>query len=164
MVRKYGAPVRRTYYGKRRKSKYGKSHKRKSRYGKRHTKRRRRRTRRKSMKMMDDFSYGMVPRRRRRRMSRGPPKTRRRRRSMKMMDNELLYGMPPRRSYYGMRSYKRRRSRFGRMPNLGQMMGNYRPSQISGYQEYLGMTDPQRLTHTSKIPKGLRANFYAEIP
>jgi hypothetical protein len=53
--------------------------------------------------------------------------------------------------------------KFGKMPNLVQSMGNFSPSLISGYQEYLGATDSQRATHLSKIPKDLRSNFYSNV-
>lgn len=69
-----------------------------------------------------------------------------------------MYGAPVRRSFYGSRY------RFGRMPGLQQIMGNYDKSTVTGYQEYLGMTDAQRMKHIESIPPSLRANFYADVP
>lgn len=74
------------------------------------------------------------------------------------------FGAPVRRSYYGRQPVRRSfyGNRFG-SPNLTQIMGNYNPSLITGYQEYLGATDTQRAAHLSNIPQNLRTNFYSNI-
>ncbi len=58
---------------------------------------------------------------------------------------------------------RRKKSRFGQMPNTLSMMGNVRPLDMSLNQSYTGMSPNQAMKHYEGIPDGLRSNFYTNV-
>lgn len=58
---------------------------------------------------------------------------------------------------------RRKKSRFGQMPNTLSMMGNVQPYDMSYDQVYTGMSPVQAMKHYDAIPEGLKSNFYTNV-
>ena len=61
------------------------------------------------------------------------------------------------------RSNRISKRRFGRMPALQSIMGNYAPSNMNTFQQYTGMSAPQMEKHNMGISKSIKSNFYTNI-